>query len=93
MKKKQLVQFLSRAADIPQRAAGRALKAIAWIIPHQLVRPGDRLALPGVGVFSLVKRRSKVAISLYTGDPFGIPAGLKIRFTPARALRRHVKGS
>lgn len=85
MSRKQLTQVVAKRTGIPQADVAAVLQAFLAALQEQFLQ-GEDVTLRSFGTFSLELQRPRTARNLRTGEPIRLPARLRIRFTPARAL-------
>ena len=91
MNKAQLVDAISRDAEITKADARKALDAFVKNVTESL-KAGDRVALVGFGSFSLSKRSARSGRNPQTGVEITIPAKAVIKFKPGTELTDAVQG-
>ena len=85
MNKAQLVDAISRDADISKVDARKALDAFVKNVTESL-KAGDRVALVGFGSFSMSKRNARSGRNPQTGVEITIPAKAVIKFKAGTEL-------
>ncbi len=90
MTKAELVSAISQAAGITKKEADAALKAAVQAVSEALQR-GERVAIPGFGIFSVKERAPRKGRNPRTGEVINIPARKVVVFRPAKDLRESVK--
>ncbi len=90
MTKAELVSAIAQAADISKKEADAALKAAVQAVSEALQR-GERVAIPGFGIFSVKERAPRKGRNPRTGEVINIPARKVVVFKPAKDLRESVK--
>jgi len=91
MNKAQLVDAISRDAEITKADARKALDAFVKNVTESL-KAGDRVALVGFGSFSMSKRNARSGRNPQTGVEITIPAKAVIKFKPGTELTDAVQG-
>lgn len=91
MTKAELVAKLARDANVPQAAADRALNSFIATVSKAIAK-GDRVALPGLGSFSLAERAAREGRNPQTGETIKIAACKVVKFSAATALKEAVNG-
>jgi len=91
MTKEGLVEAVMKAAGLETKAAGqRAVDAVFDTIIQTLGR-GEEVAISGFGTFRVVKRAAREGRNPKTGEKIQIPASVKPKFRPGKALKEAVK--
>jgi DNA-binding protein HU-beta len=90
MTKAELVSAIAQAAGITKKEADAALKAAVQAVSEALQR-GERVAIPGFGIFSVKERAPRKGRNPRTGEVINIPARKVVVFRPAKDLRESVK--
>jgi len=90
MTKAELVTAIAKGAGITKKQADAALKAAVEAVSNAL-KKGERVAIPGFGIFSVRERASRKGRNPRTGDVINIPARKVVVFRPAKDLREGVK--
>jgi len=65
-----------------------------WQVPETLRfygLAGGRLALPGLGIFSVSERPERTGRNPQTGEPLTIAASKAVKFKPGKALKEAVR--
>jgi DNA-binding protein HU-beta len=86
MTKTELVEKISKDADIPKVTAGKALASVLDGI-QKTVKKGNSVTLVGFGTFSLVKRKARKGRNPRTGDTIKIAASKTVHFKAGKALK------
>ncbi len=90
MTKAELVAEVAKQAGITKKEADAALKAAVSAIGKAL-KKGERIAIPGLGIFTVKKRAARKGRNPRTGDVIQIPARKVVAFKPAKELRDGIK--
>lgn len=90
MTKAELVSAIAKGAGITKKQADAALKSGVSAIAGAL-KKGERVAIPGLGIFSVKKRAARKGRNPRTGDVIQIPARKVVTFRPAKELRDSIK--
>jgi len=88
--KNDLIDAISRHADISKAAAGRALDATVNSIKGSL-KKGDIVTLVGFGSFYVGRRTARAGRNPRTGDTIRIPSAKVPRFRAGKALKDELK--
>lgn len=87
MTKAQLVEEMAQSADITKAEAGRALESLLDSIGRALKGNNAKIALPGFGTFSKVRRKARKGVNPATGERITIKARNAVKFSPGKALK------
>jgi len=90
MTKAELVSAVAKGAGITKKQADAALKAAISAIAGSL-KKGERVAIPGFGIFTVRKRAAGKGRNPRTGAVINIPARKVVTFRPAKDLRESIK--
>ncbi|MEO2153613.1 MAG: HU family DNA-binding protein [Aquificae bacterium] len=86
MTKAELIARAAEKAGVSKKQADRCLKAIIEVIEDALQK-GERIALPGFGVFQVKERAARKGRNPQTGEVIEIPARKVVVFKAAKQLR------
>jgi DNA-binding protein HU-beta len=86
MTKTEFIEKLARETGLTKVLAKRVLESFLAQTTRTLKKEG-RFALPGLGVFEVVKRAKRNARNPRTGEPVTIKAHKAVRFRPAKTLK------
>ena len=86
MNKTDLIDAISKEADISKAQAKRALRAMVKGVTQSL-RKGQRVSLVGFGTFSVSKRAARMGRNPQTKEPMRIRAAKVPKFRPGKALK------
>jgi DNA-binding protein HU-beta len=86
MNKTEIIDQISRSADISKAAAGRALEATVAAIKTAMKR-GGMVTLVGFGTFYVGKRAARAGRNPRTGDEIRIKAAKVPKFRAGKALK------
>ena len=90
MTKAELVSAIAKGAGITKKQADAALKATINALSSAL-KKGERVAVPGLGIFAVRTRAERKGRNPRTGAEIKIPARKVVVFRPAKDLRESVK--
>ncbi len=90
MTKAELVAKIAAEAGVTKAAAERCVNAFVAALTDALAK-GERVALPGLGVFNVKERKARKGRNPRTGEEITIPARKVVVFHPAKALKEKVK--
>lgn len=85
MNKAEFVASMAERAGMSKADAERAVSAFRVTLESALPNVG-KIALPGIGVFSVQERPARKGRNPSTGEEIMIPAKQAIRFKPAKEL-------
>jgi len=86
MNKSELVELISKDADISKAAAGRALQSVVDRTTAAL-RRGDTVAITSFGTFGVTKRAARTGKNPRTGESLTIAARKSPSFKPSSVLK------
>jgi DNA-binding protein HU-beta len=86
MNKTEIIDHISKSADISKAAAGRALEAAVAAIKTAMKR-GGMVTLVGFGTFYVGKRAARAGRNPRTGDTIKIKAARVPKFRAGKALK------
>ena len=89
MTKGELVAKIAAEAGVKKSEAERCVNAFVKALSEALEK-GERVAIPGLGVFNVRERKERKGRNPRTGEPMVIPARKAVVFTPAKALKEKV---
>jgi len=90
MTKAELVSAVASKAGITKKEADAAIKAAVEAITEAL-KNGERVAIPGFGIFTVRERSARKGRNPRTGDVIEIKARKVVVFRPGKQLRDSVK--
>lgn len=85
MNKKELVNYISKSADLTVIQAEQALNGCLEAIAQSL-RNNDNVSLVGFGTFSTAKREARTGRNPQTGQSIKIPAKKVVKFKAGKAI-------
>lgn len=86
MNKTQLVEAISKNADLSKKDAEAALNALTDTVTKAL-KKGDKIQLVGFGTFEVAKRAARTGRNPQTGAEMKIAASKAPKFKPGKALK------
>ena len=86
MNKSELIEHISKHADISKAAAARALEALIGGVKATL-KKNNSVSLVGFGTFSVGKRAARAGRNPRTGAAIKIKAAKVPKFRPGKALK------
>jgi DNA-binding protein HU-beta len=90
MTKAELIEKVAEKVELPKARVDRCLKAFIEVVENAL-QNGERIALPGFGVFLVKKRKARKGRNPQTGEVMEIPARKVVVFKPAKYLKNSIK--
>ena len=91
MKKAELVEWVAATSGESAKNTERVLNGFRDVIQAS-VRRGNDLSYPGLGKFSRVARKARVARNPRTGAVIKVKASKAPKFTPSAGLKNVVEG-
>jgi DNA-binding protein HU-beta len=85
MNKKELVDYISKSANLSKTQAEDALKGTLDAITNSL-KNSDKVTLVGFGAFSTSKREARTGRNPQTGNPINIPSKTVVKFKAGKAM-------
>ena len=89
MTKEGFVAKLATSAKVTKKQADDMFSGFVGMIAASL-KKGERVALPGLGVFSVAQRKARTGRNPATGAPLKIPAKKAVKFSAASALKQSI---
>ncbi|MBX0310387.1 MAG: HU family DNA-binding protein [Sulfurihydrogenibium sp.] len=89
MTKFELISRTAEKAEITKATAEKVVNAVIETLAEALSK-GERVAIPGLGVFSVKERKARKGRDLRTGKEITIPAKKAVVFTAAKSLKEAV---
>jgi nucleoid DNA-binding protein len=84
--KSEIVEAVASGAGMTKATAARALGALVQYM-HTAFRKRLRVAVPGLGTFSVAERRARTGVNPRTKAPIRIPSSTTVRFRAGKDLR------
>ncbi len=84
--KAELVEAIANDAGVAKKDAGAALEAVIDFIQANL-KKGERVAIPGLGVFSVSDRKARTGINPQTKAKIKIAASKVAKFKAGKDLK------
>ncbi len=89
MNKAELIEVMSKKADITKAQAGESLDAFIEAVTGTL-KKGDKVTLVGFGTFSISKRAARIGRNPQTGKEIKIAAKKVAKFKAGKELSTKV---
>jgi DNA-binding protein HU-beta len=86
MNQSQLIEKVARAAELNQRAAGQAVKAVVNVILDSLTA-GETVRVSGLGTFNVAARPAREGRNPQSGEKIKIAASKSVRFHAGKAVK------
>lgn len=86
----ELIAAVTRASGLSPAQSEVALKALRAQMASALAAGGE-IKLPGVGTFAVVATAAR-SVPSPSGNRTEVPAGQRVRFRPAKALKERLAG-
>lgn len=90
MTKKDLIELVSKKANLTNKAARDAVGAFLNAVRDSLKR-GEKVVITGFGTFSIRQRASRAGRNPKTGERITIAARKAPGFTPGKTLKKSVR--
>ncbi|MBZ0157030.1 MAG: HU family DNA-binding protein [Alphaproteobacteria bacterium] len=90
MTKTELIDKMSKEANISKAAAGKALESLIDGVKKTL-KKGNKVTLVGFGTFSVSKRKARKGRNPRTGEVIKIKASKAPKFTAGKAFKDAVQ--
>jgi len=89
MTKEGFVSKLASTTKVTKKQAEDMFSGFIGMIAASL-KKGERVALPGLGVFSVAQRKARTGRNPATGAAIKIPAKKAVKFSASSALKQSV---
>ena len=90
MTKSELIDKIAKEAKIPRAAAERAINSFTATI-IEVLKAGEKIALPGFGTFQVSNRSARKGRNPRTGQEIDIPAVTIPKFKVGKGLKDAVR--
>ena len=87
MTKEKFVTKLAQGAKVTKTQADAMFSAFVEMVAAS-IKKGERVALPGLGVFSVVQKKARTGRNPGTGAAIKIPARKAVKFSASSALKQ-----
>lgn len=84
--KAEIIEAIANEAGLSKKDAGAALDAVINTICGSL-KKGDRVAIPGLGIFSVADRKARTGINPQTKAKIKIAASKAAKFKAGKELK------
>lgn len=85
-----IAEYIADNGELTKGQAERAVQDATSAI-YEFLRDGIDVRLPGLGTFRVVATPARTARNPRTGEAVHVPAGKRVKFTPAKGLKEAVK--
>ena len=85
----ELIEHISKKADLPQATVKKALSLFFETVKVQ-VKSGKKVSIAGFGVFEHMVRRGRTARNPLTGDKVKVPTKKVPKFRPGKNFKELV---
>jgi DNA-binding protein HU-beta len=86
MTKAELVAKVAEKAGLKKIEAERTVNAVVEVL-EEAFKKGERVAVPGLGVFNVKERKARKGVNPKTGKEIKIPAKKTVVFRAAKSLK------
>ena len=87
MTKEEFVTRLAQAGKVTKKQADDIFSTFVDMVAASL-KKGERVALPGLGVFSVVQKKARTGRNPATGATIKIPARKAVKFSVSSVLKQ-----
>ncbi len=87
MTKEEFVAKLAQAGKVTKKQADDIFSTFVEMLAASL-KKGERVALPGLGVFSVVQKKARTGRNPGTGAAIKIPARKAVKFSVSSVLKQ-----
>jgi DNA-binding protein HU-beta len=92
MTKEEFVARLAQAGKVTKKQADDIFSAFVEMVAASL-KKSERIALPGLGVFSVVQKKARTGRNPATGAAIKIPARKAVKFSVSSVLKQGLNKS
>jgi DNA-binding protein HU-beta len=86
---KHITAGLAEDKELPKKQVQELLEGLFDALTKNL-KKGEKIRIPGFGIFVVAKRAARMGRNPATGEPIKIKASKKVRFRPAKELKESV---
>jgi DNA-binding protein HU-beta len=86
---KHISAGLAEKREMPKKQVQELLEGFVDSLTKNL-KKGEKIRIPGLGIFVVAKRAARMGRNPATGEPIKIKASKKIAFRPAKELKDSV---
>ena len=84
--KAEIVDAIANDAGMTKASATQALDAVVNYL-QQALKKGERVGVPGLGIFSVADRKARTGVNPRTKEPIRIAAAKAVRFRAGKDLK------
>jgi len=92
MNKTELVETISRRADIAKKDVDAVLNTFFDVVAQEVSRGKQAVTIPGWIKFEQTDRSARTARNPQTGEPIHVPASKAVKITAGATLKAIAKG-
>jgi len=86
---KHLAAGIAEKQELPKKQVLELLDSFVESLTRNL-KKGEKIRIPGLGIFVVAKRAARMGRNPATGEPIKIKASKKVRFRPSKDLKEAV---
>lgn len=86
---KHLAAGIAEKQEMPKKQVLELLDGFVESLTRNL-KKGEKIRIPGLGIFVVAKRAARMGRNPATGEPIKIKASKKVRFRPSKELKESV---
>ena len=86
---KHITSALAEKQDMSKKQVHELLEGFIDTLKKDL-KKGEKIRIPGLGIFIVAKRAARMGRNPATGEPIKIKASKRVRFRPAKELKEAV---
>jgi DNA-binding protein HU-beta len=86
---KHISAGIAEKQELPKKQVLELLEGFVEALTRNL-KKGEKIRIPGLGIFVVAKRAARMGRNPATGEPIKIKASKKVRFRPSKDLKEAV---
>ncbi len=86
---KHISAGIAEKQELPKKQVLELLEGFVDALTKNL-KKGEKIRIPGLGIFVVAKRAARMGRNPATGEPIKIKASKKVRFRPSKELKESV---
>ena len=86
---KHITAGIAEKREMPKKQVQELLEGFVEALSRNL-KKGEKIRIPGLGIFVVAKRAARMGRNPATGEPIKIKASRKVRFRPSKELKEAV---
>ncbi len=86
---KHISAGIAEKQELPKKQVLELLEGFVDALTKNL-KKGEKIRIPGLGIFVVAKRAARMGRTPATGEPIKIKASKKVRFRPSKELKESV---